>query len=39
LQQRDRDREELAAPLLGVREPAVELLWPVDDHSSSMSPD
>jgi hypothetical protein len=37
LQQRDRDLQEPAALLLGVGEPAVELVRPVDDHTLSMS--
>jgi hypothetical protein len=37
LQQRDRDGQELAALLFRVGESAVELVCPVDDHSSSMS--
>lgn len=38
LQERGRDHEEPPALLLGVSEPAVELVGPVDDHTSSMSP-
>ena len=38
LQQRDRDREKAPALLLGMTEPAVELVRPVDDHPTSMSP-
>ena len=37
LQERRRDREEPPALLLGMSEPAVELVGPVDDHTSSMS--
>jgi hypothetical protein len=37
LQERGRDREEPPALLLGVSEPAVELVGPADDHPSGMS--
>jgi hypothetical protein len=37
LQERGRDREEAPALLLGVSEPAVELVGPVDDHMPSVS--
>jgi hypothetical protein len=37
LQERGRDHEEPPAVLLGVSEPAVELVGPVDDHPYSMS--
>jgi hypothetical protein len=37
LQERGRDSEETPALLLGVSEPAVELVGPVDDHIPSMS--
>jgi len=37
LQERDRDGQELAALLFRMAELAVELVCPIDDHSSSMS--
>ena len=37
LQERDCDFQELAALLFGAGESAVELVCPVDDHSTSMS--
>jgi len=37
LQQRDRDGQQLAALLFGVIKLAVELVGPVDDHTSIMS--
>jgi hypothetical protein len=38
LQYRDRRRQEPAALLLDVRKPAIELLWPVGDHTLIMKP-